>query len=481
MSERLVVIGNGMAGARLVEEILDRAGGERFAITVIGAEPHGNYNRILLPKVLAGTQSAREIVLNPRDWYERNGVTLITGAPVVRIDRKARSVTTADGAELPYDKLIVATGSRAAMPAVNGIHDRYEALKPGIFGFRTLGDCEGMVAWARHARRVAVVGGGLLGLEAGRALLERGLEVDVVQRGGRLMNLQLDGNAADILRHKAEAMGMGVHVDARVEGVVGKDRPEALALADGRLLACDMVVFATGIAPNVELAVDAGLPVARGIAVDDGMGVLGCEDVYSVGECAEHRGTMYGLVAPLWEQVAVLADRLTAADPAARYRGSRNATKLKVSGVELATMGVVEPDGAHDEVVRFSEPTRGIYKAAIVRDGRLVGAILLGDIRRAPHLTQALDQGTVLPEDRAALLFDLASGVPAPTVDDLPEQALVCNCNGVSKADISACVAAGERTLAAVAAQTRATTGCGGCKADVVDVMAWAARTAEAA
>jgi nitrite reductase (NADH) large subunit len=271
-----------------------------------------------------------------------------------------------------------------------------------------------------------------------------------------------------MLRDAAEGVGMRVQLDASTRRVLGDDRPEGLELDDGRTLACDMVVFATGTAPNVELAAAAGLPVERGILVDDGMHVLGCDAVYAVGECVQHRDAVYGLVAPLWEQVAVLADRLTGADPDARYEGSRPATKLKVSGVELATMGIAEPQHEDDEVVRFSEPRRGVYKTAIVRDGKLVGAILLGEVSRAPYLMLALDRGTVLPDDRAGLLFELAwSGGAA--ADD---QELVCTCNGVTRADITACAAAGDATLGAVASRTRATTGCGTCKAEVVDILA---------
>jgi nitrite reductase (NADH) large subunit len=481
MTQRLVVIGNGMAGARLVEDIVDRGGNDRFSITVFGREPHGNYNRILLSKVLAGSQDPRDIFLNPLDWYEENGIALHAGATVVSIDRRAHTVTTDEGAEYPYDKLVIATGSRPFLPAVQGLYGPGGALKPGIFGFRTIGDCEAMLAWARTARRVAVVGGGLLGLEAGRALLERGLEVEIVQRGGQLMNLQLDAEAAAMLRSSVEALGMGVRLDASTKRVIGNARPEGLELEDGSLLACDMVVFATGTRPEVELATRAGLVVERGIVVDDGLRAIGCEDVYAVGECAEHRGDLYGLVAPLWEQTAVLADRLTGANPSVEYHGSKLATKLKLSGVELATMGIVEPEREDDEVVRYSEAKRGVYKTAIVRDGKLIGAILLGDLRQASLLAQAFDQGAVLPEERAALLFDLERNASGVGVADLPAHALICNCNGVSKADISACVAGGARTLRAVAVQTRATTGCGACEAEVLDVVEWATRVPRAA
>jgi nitrite reductase (NADH) large subunit len=407
MRERLLVIGNGMAGARVVEKILDRGGGDRFAITIFGAEPHGSYNRILLSGVLAGSEDPRDIFLDPLEWYEENGITLYAGVPVVSIDRSAQTVTTADAATHSYDKLIIATGSRPSFPAVDGLHGGDGALKPGVFGFRTIDDCEAMLAWARDARRAVVVGGGLLGLEAPRGLVERGLAVDIVHRAPRLMNLQLDEETAAILRKSVESLGMRVHLDASPARLLGDARPERLELADGAHLARDMVVFATGIRPNVELAGRAGFAVERGIVVDDAMRALDCESVYAVGECVQHRGEVYGLATPIWEQAAVLAGRITGADRAAGYRGSKLARTLKVAGVELATIVLAQPEHEDDEVVRFSEPRRGVYKTAIVRDGKLVGAILLGDLGKASFLTQAFDRGTVLSQERAALRFDL--------------------------------------------------------------------------
>jgi nitrite reductase (NADH) large subunit len=236
-----------------------------------------------------------------------------------------------------------------------------------------------------------------------------------------------------------------------------------------------MVVFATGIRPNVELAARAGLVVERGIVVDDAMRALDTDRVWSVGECVQHRGETYGLVAPLWEQANVLADRLTGVNPHAEYHGSKLATKLKVSGVELATMGLVEPTDERDEVVRFAEPRRGVYKTAIVREGKLVGATLLGDLGKVSFLTQAFDRGTVLPDERVSLLFDLGGPPAAESVAELPDDAQVCNCNGVSKGDIRRCVQAGKASMREVAAQTRAGSGCGSCKGQVLQIIEWAA------
>ena len=336
-----------------------------------------------------------------------NGVKLHAGRAAVAINRRARTVTDALGAIHPYDDLIIATGSRPAFPPVSGLRRPDGRLTPGVFGFRSLEDCEAMVAWARDARRVVVVGGGLLGLEAGRGLVERGLDVEIVHRADRLMNLQLDAEAAAMLRESVEELGMRVRLNASAERLIGEERVQGVELADGTRLACEMVVFATGIRPNAELAARAGLRVERAIVVDDTLSAVGCDHVYAIGECAQHRGDVPGLWAPAWEQARVLADRVTGADPGAQYHGSKPATKLKVSGVQLATMGIVEPDDERDEVVRYSEPRRRIYKSVIIRDGRIAGAILLGDLAGAASLTQALDNATVLPEERAALLFDL--------------------------------------------------------------------------
>jgi nitrite reductase (NADH) large subunit len=473
--KRLIVIGNGMAGARVVEEIVARGGAERFAITVFGAEPRGGYNRVLLSDVLGGSRDAREIFLNPVDWYAENRVTLRAGVPAVAVDRRARTVNAADGATYPYDELIIATGSRSAFPAMPGLRDPAGALRPGVFGFRSLADCEAMLAWARDARRVVVVGGGLLGLEAARGLLEHGLDVLVVHRASRLMNLQLDAEAAAMLRQNVEELGIRVRLEASASALLGRAGVDGLVLADGTRLACDMVVFATGIQPSTELAARAGLTVERGIVVDDALRATGSRTIYAIGECAQHRGLVHGLLAPAWEQAAVVADRLTGADPDASYRGSKPATKLKVSGVELASMGIVEPEHERDEVVRYSEPARGIYKSVIVRDGKLIGAILLGDLSRTPFLTQALDHGTALPQERASLLFDLRGRLGEVGVDEMLPEAYVCDCNGVSKADIQACAAAGKTTIREIAAATRAGTGCGSCTDRVLQVVKSAA------
>ncbi|MGO8671165.1 MAG: nitrite reductase large subunit NirB [Capsulimonadaceae bacterium] len=481
--QKLVVIGNGMAGARTVEEILLRGGGERFEITVFGDEPYGNYNRILLSNVLNGSQQAGDIFLNPVEWYAENGVDLRCGIRVERIDRPGKSVVDVDGARTEYDKLIIATGSRPLVPPFAGLHEHGAApdspsgpaapYKHGVFVFRTIDDCRKIAGFAVKCRRAAVIGGGLLGLEAARGLLNYGVEVHVVHLATHLMENQVDPAGGAILKTAFEKLGIQVHLAKSTREILGGDAVTGLRFADGAELACDMVVISAGIRPNAEIGRDCGLSVDRAIVVDNQMRSVDDPDIFVVGECAQHDGRVYGLVAPLWEQGQVLADVLTGHRPHAVYRGSKLATKLKVLGVELASMGLTTPAGESDEVVAFSDERRGVYKKLIIRDNVLVGAILLGDNAKASPLMQAFDRATPLPDDRAGLLFDLGKASTATTMLEMPDGAQVCNCNGVSKGQIRKCVEGGKRSLKMVMEATRAGTGCGSCKALVGEIVEW--------
>ena len=377
--QRLVVVGNGMGGARLVEDLLTRGGGRRFDITVFGDEPHGNYNRILLSGVLAGHHRPSDIVIHPPAWYAENGVALRTGVRIELIDLARKTVTTDGGLVAPYDSLVIATGSRPLLPPIDGLSTEGGELKGGVFLFRTLEDCERIAASARNARRAAVIGGGLLGIEAARGLLGHGLEVHIIHLAAHLMEAQLDPGAAAVLCRQLEQMGLRIAADTATTAVLGNGHATGLSFRSGPNLECDLVVVAAGIRPNVELARRAGLQVGRGILVGDDLACMGAADVYAIGECAEHRGLVYGLVAPAWEQARVLADRLACRDPHAVYAGSRMSTKLKVAGIDLAVMGVKEPIDDDDEVVSYAEPSRGIYKKLIVHGNRLAGAIIIGD------------------------------------------------------------------------------------------------------
>ncbi|MEU7875119.1 nitrite reductase large subunit NirB [Dactylosporangium sp. NPDC049140] len=472
---RLVVVGNGMAGARAVEEILKRGGAEQFDITMFGAEPYGNYNRILLSNVLSGAEDESGIFLNDLEWYRENGIELRAGVRVTRIDRFARVVHAEDGTERAYDKLIIATGSSAHMPAIPGIRHPSRGYHQGVFAFRTLDDTRAMVRYARQHERAVVIGGGLLGLEAARGLQAHLPHVTLVHSGGHLMHAQLDAQGGAILRRSIEALGIEVITGARTTEILGRTAVTGVRLRDGRDLPCDVVVIAAGIRPDAELAAASGLVVERGIVVDDHLQALDEPDIYAVGECVQHRGETYGLVAPLWEQARVLADQITGADPSAEYHGTRTATKLKVAGVDVASMGLRESERDDDETLVFAEPGRGVYKSVVIRDGRLVGATLVGDVRRVAFLTQAYHEGSPLPPERAELLFGSGmSGASddAAAVAELADDVQVCNCNGVTKKMLAE---PKFPTVGAAMEATRAGKGCGSCKSLVAQIVEWAA------
>lgn len=472
--QRLVIIGNGMAGARLVEEVLARQGQELFEIIVFGDEPYGNYNRILLSGVLAGTHDPKDIFLNPLAWYEENGITLHAGQRVNAIDRAAKLVRTADGLTERYDTLVIATGSSPFVPPMENFAGEHGTPKDGIFVFRTIDDCAQMIAYAPRARRAAVIGGGLLGLEAARGLLNRNLDTHVVHMMEHPMNVQLDPPAGAILSRSLAGMGVNLHLSKRTTAVLGNGHVTGLAFSDGSQLACDMLVISAGIRPNVELARLAGLQVEQGIVVNDDLSCSGAPDIYALGECSQHRGQVYGLVAPLWEQARILATRLTS-DASHIYEGSRTSTKLKVMGVELAVMGEKDALKADDEIVTYADAARGIYKKLVIRNNQLVGAILMGDGQSAPKLLQTFERKSALPENRAELLFPLNGESKGTGVADLPDDAQICNCNGVSKGKIVAAVKAGKRSLKVLCDATRAGTGCGSCKSQVQELLELAA------
>jgi nitrite reductase (NADH) large subunit len=476
--QHLVVIGNGMAGARAVEEVLALGGAEQFDITMFGDEPYGNYNRILLSNILSGIQDASEIFINPLSWYEENDVKLHAGSPVVEIDRASHMVLAANGVKAHYDKLLIATGSRSFIPPMKGARGADGELRPGVFGFRTIDDCNGIMETAKRSKKAAVIGGGLLGLEAARGLMNHGCEVHVVHLGKHLMDAQLDTTGGAILRTTMEKMGVIMHLETATTEILsdekgGEHGVTGLSFKDGSTLDCDMVVISAGIRPNAEIGHNAGLTVERAIVVDNHMRSVDDRHVYVVGECAQHRGKVYGLVAPLWDQAKVFAEHITKHNIDAAYHGSKLATKLKVMGVELASMGITEATEEQDETIQFTEAKRGTYKKLIVRDGRLVGGILMGDISKAAFLMQAFDRDSKLPDERLGLLFDLGTPPQKVTLDEMPADAQVCNCNGVTKSAIGACVASGKRSAKAVMAATRAGMGCGSCKTLVGEVVDW--------
>lgn len=459
---RVVVVGNGMAGARVADELLRRDAS--LAVTVLGAERRPAYNRILLSDVLSRKRQARDLALP-----EPDGIVRHLGTEVVEVDRGARTVRTSTGAAYAYDSLVLATGSTAVVPPVHGIAGPDGRLREGVHVFRTPEDCAAIAADAGRARRAVVVGGGLLGLEAARGLLRHGLEVAVVHGMPHLMDLQLDAAGGAVLRRAVEALGVAVHLGSFASSVSGGRRVAGVGLADGREVRADLVVLACGVRPEVELARRCGLAVERGVVVDD---ALRTNDphVHALGECAQHDGHVYGLVAPAWEQAAVLADVMAGGE--ARYRGSRTVTRLKAMDLDLVAMGDVAPgpDDVDDglEVLQFSDPSRHVYKKLVVRHGVLVGAVLRGDTSTAGPVTQAFDRGTPLPADRLHLLFPgVGASRPAEHADD----DVVCTCNAVTAGALRGCAARGLTSVQDVAAETRATTGCGTCRASVVALL----------
>jgi nitrite reductase (NADH) large subunit len=452
---KLVVIGNGMAGARFVEDVL-AADPDRFDITVFGDEPYGNYNRILLSNVLNGSQDAKEIFLNPLDWYGDNGVTLHAGQRVTRVDRGAKRVYAGE-LMVEYDYLVFATGSKPFVPPVPGtsLH--------GVFVFRTLDDCRHIAEYAKGCKTAVVIGGGLLGLEAAKGLMTHDVKVTVVEMAPWLMSVQLDEAGGKVLGQTIERMGITALTGANTTELIGHTQVTGVRFADGSEVQADMVVISAGIRANSDLAKECGLTVERGIVIDDQMRT---DDpaVFAVGECAQHRGVVYGLVAPIWEQTKVLAKVLTAVDATATYTGSKIATKLKVMGVELASMGRIADVQPTDEVVQFSEPARRVYWKVIVRDGKVNAACLLGDLGPADDLMTMFHAGTPVPERRLELFFTANSDQKESSLADLPDSHQICDCNGVSKKTVCDAIKAGKCTVPAVGKATRAGTGCGSCK-----------------
>ena len=482
--KKLVVVGNGMAGARVVEEILKRAP-DRFDIVMFGAEPYGNYNRILLSNVLNGSQSATDIFMNPLAWYREKGITLHAGVRALKIDRTRKVVMgtplkkdalayAVDAAAVPdaapveesYDHVIIATGSRPFVPPMEGFGGA------GTFLFRTIDDCDQIAAYAKNCKEAAVIGGGLLGLEAARGLMTHGVKVTILEAAPQLMIAQLDPESGQMLRGTIEAMGIAVKCETITTKIVREDgRITRLDFKDGTSLATDMVVVSAGIRPITEIAAASGLTVNKGIVCDDQMHTSD-RDIFAVGECVEHRGRIYGLVDPIWDQAKTLADVITGFNPQAGYQGSLLGTKLKVMGVELASMGETKPALPDDEVVIYREPSRGVYKKLIVRDNKLVGAILLGETDTAGVLMQMFMTGAALSSRRADLLFGSSTGAPVLSVFDLPDHAQICNCNGVSKGEIKEAITLGKcHSVSKIGGCTKAGLGCGSCKGLIAQLI----------
>ena len=470
MSEKLVVIGNGMAAGRVLDHLFDMDS-SRYAVTLFGAEPRVNYNRIMLSPVLSGEKDFADIITHDEEWYEAHKIDLRRGRTIVSIDRAAKVVIDDSGAKTAYDKLLVATGSMPFIIPVPG-----KDLK-GVVSYRDLDDVNAMLAAAEKGGSAVVIGGGLLGLEAAAGLSMRGMKVTVIHLTSTLMERQLDAAAGYLLQKAMEQRGIEVVTKANTKAIIGEEGSvSAVELEDGRILPADLVVMAVGIRPNATLAKEAGLSVNRGVVVDDFMRTDDA-DVFAIGECVEHRGQCYGLVAPLFEMAKVVAARLTD-DATPTYEGSTLSTKLKVTGVDLFSAGDFAEGKDREEIV-LRDAARGVYKRLILRDDRLIGAVMYGDTADSAWFFDLLKTGADISEMRDVLIFgqSFAGGAkadPMSAVAALPDGAEICGCNGVCKGTIVEAIATKQLTdVNGVRAHTKASASCGTCTGLVEQLLAF--------
>ncbi len=465
---RLVVIGNGMAGMRTIEELLKMSPDE-FQITVFGAEPQPNYNRILLSPVLSGEMSFQDTVLNDWDWYEKNNITLHAGKTVSKIDRRHCVAETEDGLVVPYDRLLIATGSNPIMLPIPGMD------LPGVLAYRCIADVEHMLAASKNGKHAVVIGGGLLGLEAANGLSLQGMDVSVVHLCDWPMERQLDQVGGGLLKSALEKRGLKFYLSRQTEAILGDSRVTGVRFKDGEEIAADLVIMAAGIRPNIALARNARIHCERGIVVNDTMQTYDPK-IYAVGECVQHRGQTYGLVAPLFEQAKVAANHL-AEYGRMRYEGSSVSTKLKVTGIDLFSAGDFNA-GPEDEELLLQDAARGVYKKLVLRNNKLRGAVMYGDTVDGAWYFQMLRDGTDITEMREHILFGQAhlgdagrGGVSS--VANMPDTAEICGCNGVCKGTIvKAIVEKKLFTLEDVRAHTKASSSCGSCTGLVEALLA---------
>ncbi|PAE27058.1 nitrite reductase large subunit [Paenibacillus sp. 7884-2] len=463
MKRKLVMIGNGMAGVRCMEEILKR-NREAFDITIVGDEPYPNYNRIMLSHVLQGKTEIKDININDWKWYEDNDITLFTGEKVTEIDPEEKEIKTDKGSAISYDELIIATGSSAFILPVNG-----NELE-GVIGFRTIQDTEFMIETADRYQKAVVIGGGLLGLEAARGLMDRGMEVEVVHLMPSLMEQQLDAPAAKMLKKDLEAQGMKFLMEKQTTELYGNERVEGIKFSDGTSVECDLVVMAVGIRPNIQLAKHAGLDVNRGIIVDDHM-QTSIPSIYAVGECAEHNGITYGLVAPLYEQGTALAEYLTGTKTTG-YQGSILSTQLKVAGCDLFSGGKIAEDDETDAII-VHDQFAGVYKKVLVANNKVVGVVLYGDASDGTRLFTMLKKETDISEfTSAAVLQKAGEDAVDEMIADMGADETVCGCNGVTKGTIVQAILEQDlKSFEEVKTCTKAGASCGKCRGVVEGIL----------
>ena len=467
MTERLVIIGNGMAPGRMLEHLLEAAP-DRYQVTIFNAEPRVNYDRIMLSPVLSGEKAFEEIVIHGDGWYIKHGITLYKGHKVVAIDREAKTVTSDHGVTEPYDQLVIATGSVPFIIPVPGKD------LPGVLSYRDLDDVNAMLLAAQSRAKAVVIGGGLLGLEAAAGLKERGMDVTVLHVMPTLMERQLDPAAGYLLQKAVEARGIKVMTKANTKAIVGNGKVEGVELADGTVIPATLVVMAVGIRPNMTLAKEAGLEVNRGIVVDDGM-MTSDPAIMALGECAEVSGNVYGLVAPLYQMARVAAAHLTG-DPTMRFTHSETPTKLKVTGIDLYSLGDFADGDDRDEIV-LRDASAGIYKRIVLKENRIIGTVLFGETSDGAWFGDLQKKGTDVSQMRDTLIFGQVhqggtGADPLAAVAALADDAEICGCNGVCKGKITGAITSkGLTTLDGVRAHTKASASCGSCTGLVEKLM----------
>ncbi|MBZ9890594.1 nitrite reductase large subunit NirB [Mesorhizobium sp. BR1-1-3] len=467
MSERLVIIGNGMAPGRMLEHLLEQAPG-RYTVTIFNAEPRVNYDRIMLSPVLSGEKAYEEIIIHGDGWYIANNITLYKGHKIVAIDRTAKTVTSDHGVTEPYDKLVIATGSVPFIIPVPG-HDL-----PGVLTYRDLDDVQAMMLAAQSRAKAVVIGGGLLGLEAAAGLNAQGMDVTVLHVMPTLMERQLDPAAGYLLQRAVEQRGIKVITRANTQAITGNGKVGQVELADGTVIPATLVVMAVGIRPNSALAKQAGIAVNRGIVVDAGMR-SNDPDIYALGECAEVNGQVYGLVAPLYEMARVAASQL-AGDEAAAFVHMDTPTKLKVTGIELFSLGDFADGDDRQEIV-LRDASAGVYKRLVLKDDRIIGTVLYGETADGAWFNDLKKKQTDISEMRDTLIFGQSYQGGAPldpmaAVAALPDDAEICGCNGVCKGKIAGAITAkGLTSLDDVRAHTKASASCGSCTGLVEKLM----------
>ncbi|WP_375570991.1 nitrite reductase large subunit NirB [Ahrensia marina] len=466
--EKLVVIGNGMAPGRMLEHLFEAAP-DQYDVTIFNAEPRVNYDRIMLSPVLSGEKSFEDIIIHGDGWYIEHGVTLYKGHKITQIDRRSKTVTSHVGEVAEYDKLVIATGSSPFIIPVPG-HDFQ-----GVLTYRDLDDVDAMLLAAQSGARTVVIGGGLLGLEAAAGLKARGMDVTVLHLMPTLMERQLDSSAGFLLQQELESRGIAVITEANTKQILGDGKVEGVELEDGTIISCELVVMAAGIRPSARLAKEAGLEVGRGIIVDDLMRTSD-PDIYSLGECAEVGGMCYGLVAPLYEMARVAAGHL-AGEPTRTFKHSETPTKLKVTGINLYSVGDFAEGETREEIV-LRDAMGGIYKRLVIENNKVIGVVLYGDVADGGWFAQFVKDKTDISEMRDTLIFgqNYQGGEPLDpmvAVAALPDDAEVCGCNGVCKSQITGKITdLGLTNLDDVRAHTKASASCGSCTGLVEQLMA---------